>query len=65
MKFITKTILLLAIAGTGCNSQQQEAKTPVNQASQPPEAIEKAKQIEGVLQEGAARQREAIEKQTQ
>jgi hypothetical protein len=61
MKLTTKLLFLLIVAGNvGCGKEQQQAV-----AKAPAEAINKAKQVEQVLQEAADKQQESIKKQTE
>lgn len=69
MKSISKIIaLVLAMLANGCGEQKQEAPA---KAAEPAvfktqlEAMDKAKQVEGVVQEADERQREAIDAQSQ
>jgi hypothetical protein len=67
MKLIIKmTAIVLSFSISGCDKQDQQAN-----ASKPDvlktqlEALDNAKQVEQILQDAAAQQREAIDKNTQ
>jgi predicted small lipoprotein YifL len=66
MKLIIKlTTMLLFISITGCGEKDKQAKTsdPVVLKTQL-EALDKAKQVEGMLQDAAAQQRKTIDEST-
>jgi hypothetical protein len=66
MKFTTQLICCLVFVCTGCNQEpQKDVKTASPALSTPAlETLEKAKQVEGVLQDAAQQQQEAIDAQT-
>ena len=66
MKLIIKlTTILLFISITGCGEKDKQAKTsdPVVLKTQL-EALDKAKQVEGMLQDAAGQQRKTIDEST-
>ncbi|MGZ8151882.1 MAG: hypothetical protein ACXW0Q_03090 [Methylovulum sp.] len=66
MKLIRNILLLLAIINFGCSQQKEEEKPKLynDKVYNPSEAIDKAKQVENILQEEASRQRATIDEQT-
>ena len=62
---IILTAVLLVISGTGCDEKGQQAKTsdPVVLKTQL-EALDKAKKVEGILQDAAEQQRKTIDDST-
>ena len=66
MKLIIKlTAALLVISTTGCGEKGEQAKTsdPVVLKTQL-EALDKAKKVEGILQDAAEQQRKTIDEST-
>ncbi len=67
MKSILKltTILLLFTSITGCEEKDQQAKKPESAVFKTQlEALEKAKQVEQILQDEASQQRKMIDEST-
>jgi hypothetical protein len=66
MKLIIKlTVVLLVISTTGCGEKDEQPKTsaPVVLKTQL-ESLDKAKKVEGMLQEAAEQQRNSIDEST-
>ncbi len=67
MKSIGKVIaLMVVIVAGGCDKQQEEPAKPEGVAifKTQQEALEKAKQVEGVIQDADEQQREQIDEQS-
>ena len=60
---LTALLLLISIAGCGENDEQAKTSGPVVLKTQL-EALDKAKKVEGVLQDAAGQQRKTIDEST-
>lgn len=65
IKFMIFPVILLLALLAGCEKSEQGAEKPESQVfSAQKEAINKAKQAEGVIMQGDERQREAMDRQS-
>jgi len=63
---ISVLVMLFSISMTGCNKDDKPVKAADSAALKAPlEALEKSRQVNGVVQEAAKQQREAIDEQAQ
>lgn len=66
IKFMIFPIILLLVLLSGCEKPEQSAEKPESQVfSAQKEAIDKAKQVEGVIMQGEEREREEMDQQSQ
>ena len=66
MKLIINTVFLALLASlVGCGDNASTPEPPkANSQAAPNEALNKARQVEGILQQGAQQEKQAIDTQT-